>query len=131
LDRLGHDEIGIPVDDLLPAPAQGAVGIEVRAIDSKMKMLAAAIDDAPTHQCVSAERRLLMGLGGSCRSPIAALARLEGEEIYLRAEILSMDGAEVVRGERRFPAGQKEGPDLLARELLDKASSALRALFAP
>ena len=129
LDRLGHGDIGTPLDDLLPAPAQGAVGVEVRADNKKIGALIAAIDDEETHVCVSAERRLLEGLGGDCRSPVAALARIEGELVHLQAELLTQDGTETVRGEARFLAGDTEAPLALARKLISEASPALRTLF--
>jgi len=130
LDRLGHAEIGVVLDDFLPAPAQGAVGIEVRADDRRRIALIEAIDDAKTHACVAAERRLLVGLGGDCRSPVAALAELHGDEIYLRAVIMTGDGREMERGEARFASDDTETPGALARSLLDRAGPGLRALFA-
>ena len=130
LDRLNHPEIGVVLDDFLPAPAQGAVGIEVRASDPRTRAIVAAIDDRATHLCVSAERRLLEGLGGTCRSPIAALARLDGDEIHLRGEIISPDGAEVHRCDERFGCADRQAPLEIARCLLEKASPPLRALFA-
>jgi hydroxymethylbilane synthase len=130
LDRLGRSDCGVLLDDFLPAPAQGAIGVEVRSADRRVRTLVAAIDHRPTHLCVAAERRLLEGLGGSCRSPVAALAVLEGDEIRLRAEILTEDGAEVERCERRFPSGDSTVPLDLAREMLDRATPRLRALFA-
>ncbi len=131
LERLGHDEIGAVLDDLLPAPAQGAIGVEVRAADRRIRTLVAAIDDRATHLCVSAERRLLEGLDGSCHSPVAALAELDGGEIRLRAEIYSEDGREVEKGERRFGVGDSDAPLALAREMLGRAAPRLRALFGP
>lgn len=130
LERLNHADIGVVLDDLLPAPAQGAVGIEVRTSDRRTRSLIAAIDDRATHLCVAAERRLLEGLGGTCRSPIAALARLDRDKIHLRAEIISPDGGETVRCEERFAADDREAPLTLARALLGRASPGLRALFA-
>jgi hydroxymethylbilane synthase len=130
LERLGQGEIGTTVSDMLPAPAQGAVGVEVLAGNKRVRQLVEAIDHKQTHLCVAAERRLLEGLGGGCRSPVAALATMEGEEILLRAEILSNDGKEVERVETRFPAGDEQAPLALAREMLDRAAPSLRALFA-
>jgi len=130
LDRLNHAQTGAVLDDFLPAPAQGAIGVEVRSADRRVKTLVAAIDHRPTHLCVAAERRLLEGLGGSCLCPVAALALLEGGQIRLRAEILTEDGAEVERCDRRFPSGDEAAPLELAREMLDRAPSRLRALFA-
>ncbi|HEX8467737.1 MAG TPA: hydroxymethylbilane synthase [Allosphingosinicella sp.] len=129
LDRLNHPEVGIVLDDFLPAPAQGAIGVEVRSADRRVRALVSAIDHRPTHLCVAAERRLLEGLGGSCRSPVAALATLEGDQIRLRAEILTEDGVESERCDRRFSSGDDKAPLELAREMLDRAPTRLRALF--
>ena len=129
LERLGREEVGVVLDDFLPAPAQGAVGVEVRSDDRKMRAFVGGIDDEASHLCVAAERRLLEGLGGTCRSPVAALARLGRTNIHLRAEILTPDGREVRRAEARFVAEDRDAPLALARTLLDKASPALRALF--
>lgn len=129
LDRLGQSEVGSLIADMLPAPSQGAVGIEVLADSRSNRSYAKLIDHKPTHLCVAAERRLLEGLGGDCRSPVAALATLEGDEILLRAEILTNDGREMERGEIRFAAADDEAPLRLARTLLDRAGPALRSLF--
>ena len=130
LDRLGHPEIGVVLDDFLPAPAQGAIGVEVRAADRRTRALIAAIDHRDTHLCVAAERRLLEGLGGTCRSPVAALARIEDGNIRLRAEILTADGSLSESRDAVFPAGDGDAPLMLARALLDRAPPPLRALFA-
>ena len=130
LERLGRDDIGTPLSDLLPAPAQGAVGIEARADDAGMLGLLAAIDHKPTSLCVRAERALLAGLGADCRSPVAALAQIQAGQIHLRAEILSEDGSLCEAGEIVFPFHEQDAPRALARILLDRAAPALRALFA-
>jgi hydroxymethylbilane synthase len=130
LDRLGHPEIGIPLNDLLPAPAQGAIGIETLASSKKVAALVHAIDHAETSLCVMAERALLEGLGGNCRSPVAALAQREGDQIRLRAEILTPDGKEVERIDARFGAGDLQAPRELAVQMLEQAAPSLRGLFA-
>lgn len=131
LDRLGLADVGatIPVETLLPAVAQGAVGIECRADDERARELLAAIGHTDTQHCVLAERALLLALGGSCHSPIAALARPAGEDILLRAQILSEDGSEQVNDEALLPGGDPAGAMALGQRLLDRASPALRALF--
>ena len=125
LARLGRYDVGtaVPVETLLPAPAQGAVGIEARAEDAGTRDLLGAIGDAATFACVMAERALLAALGGTCHSPIAALAECRGGRIRLRAEIYGEDGAERVAGE------EVDDPAALAARLLGGASSALRHLF--
>ena len=129
LNRLGHPEIGAVIPDMLPAPSQGAVGVEVCGDNKRVHALIAAIDDRVTHLCVAAERRLLEGLNGTCHSPVAALAVIDGDLIHLRAEILTKDGRDSAHIEGRFPPGDGEAPLLLARQLLDRASPAVRALF--
>jgi len=129
LIRLGRDEIGhsVPVDDMLPAPAQGAVGIETLADRADLRALLGAIDDATTNACVSAERALLAALGADCRSPVAALAVRSGAGLLLRAEILTEDGSECRSGEALLL--QTGDAAALAARLLDGASPKLRALF--
>ncbi|MCW2389141.1 hydroxymethylbilane synthase [Sphingobium sp. B11D3B] len=133
LNRLGMAEVGatVPAEVMLPAVAQGAVGIECRADDERMRRLLAAISDAPTQTCVLAERALLLALGGSCHSPIGALARLAGAGVHLRGQILLEDGSEQVSGEIMLPTGDTAGAAALAAQLLEGASPALRSLFTP
>ena len=116
LDRLGIEE-GAPLD-LLPAPAQGAIGVEIAAGRDELRGLLAAIDHPPTHAAVRAERAFLAALGGDCHSAVAALA----QDGRLKAEILSADGSEIHAGEGP--------PEELAARLLDQASPKLRAMFA-
>ena len=130
LDRLGLEEIGTLITDMLPAPSQGAIGLEVNAASPEVRELVEAVDHEQTHICISAERRLLEALGGDCRSPIAALAQCEQGLIRLRAEILANDGSEVQRGETRFAPGDDRAPVALAQDLLGRAGPALRSLFA-
>nr|WP_047169254.1 hydroxymethylbilane synthase [Sphingomonas sp. Y57] len=129
LIRLGRDEIGhpIPIEEMLPAPAQAAVGVETLAERKDVRALLGVIDDAPTNACVSAERALLAALGGDCRSPIAALAIRSGAGLLLRAEIMTEDGSECRSGEAMLI--ETGDAAALARQLLDGASPRLRALF--
>jgi hydroxymethylbilane synthase len=129
LDRLGRPDVGapVPIETMLPAPAQGAVGIEARRDDAEVCGWLAAIDDSATSACVRAERALLARLGADCRSPVAALAVPVEDGWQLRAQILMPDGSESVEGEARI--GGPDGAATLAAELLDRASPALRAHF--
>lgn len=125
LDRLGEQTLGaaIPVETMLPAVAQGAVGIECRADDAATRAALAAIDHLPTHRCVDAERAFLAALGGSCHSPVGVLAEIRGDIIHLRGELLTEDG-------RVYRAGETDGsPETLARDLLADAPPELAALF--
>jgi hydroxymethylbilane synthase len=129
LDRLGRPEVGTPiaVETMLPAPSQGAVGIETLAAGTDIRALLAAIDHPETSLCVAAERALLAALGADCRAPVAGLATLEGGRIRLRAEIISEDGRECIADEAVIDA--PDDAAALARSLLARASPSLRAHF--
>jgi hydroxymethylbilane synthase len=131
LDRLGQDDVGtaVTIETMLPAPSQGAVGIETLSANASIIALLETINHIDTFDCVMAERAVLAGLGGTCHSPIGALAVLEGDGIHLRAEILSPDGRETVVEDIRIARTDMGAAEALARTLLDCASPALRALF--
>ena len=125
LNRLGltqHIKQPIPPDVMLPAVAQGAVGIEIRTDDTETARLVAPLNDPSTALCVAAERAFLLRLDGSCRTPIAALAELDGSTLRLRGEILTPDGRQCHAGERvgSPQTGAVMGVEL-ASELLSKA----------
>ncbi len=125
LNRLGMAEIAqsaIEVEEMLPAVAQGAIGIERRKADNVIADILAAIHDRPTGERLAAERAFLTTLDGSCETPIAGLAIHHDAGLWLRGEILRPDGSEVIRGERRMgiPDAAAAGADL-ARELLAQA----------
>lgn len=132
LDRLGRSDIGVGIDCdvMLPAPAQGAVGIETRADDDRMRGWLGAIDHAPTHRCVSMERALLAALKADCHSPIGALATLDDEGVTIRAELLTEDGREHVEGQLTGAVGDLAMAEALAHDLLARAPAAVRRLFA-
>jgi len=133
LDRLGRTDVGtrIPVDVMLPAPAQGAVGIEARANDDATRGLLAAIDDRGTSLCVRHERALLAALGADCHSPVAALAIVSNDELRLRAALYAADGSAEVTAERIGRIGDFALAASLAAELLADAPLSIRRLFAP
>ncbi len=99
LNRLGMNEVpktAISEDDMLPAVAQGAIGIERRANDSRAAAMLEAIHDIPTGQRLAVERSYLAALDGSCETPIAGLAVLNGGTVDFRGEILRPDGSEII-----------------------------------
>ena len=125
LNRLGLAQLArgaIEVEDMLPAVAQGAIGIERRVGDARAEALLAGIHHGPTGLRLVAERAYLLRLDGSCQTPIAGLAVIEGDQIWLRGEILRPDGTKVITGEVRGPVvdGVALGTDLAA-ELLGRA----------
>ena len=106
LNRLKMDHVpktAIEVETMLPAVAQGAIGIERRVNDTRMADMLAAIHDGPTGQRLAAERSFLASLDGSCETPIAGLAVLEGSDIWLRGEVLRPDGSEAIDDAVRCP----------------------------
>ncbi|RKF18214.1 hydroxymethylbilane synthase [Altericroceibacterium spongiae] len=131
LERLGENGVGhgLDVQEWLPAPAQGAIGVEILGSDGAIKELIGAINDQNSATEVFAERSLLLALGGNCHSPIAALCESDGETIAMRAALFSPDGAERVDAALRFACEDSEGPARLARALLDKATPGIAAHF--
>ena len=128
LDRLAIEEGSpVPVETMLPAPGQAAIGIECRSDDGEMRGLLAAINHDDTCRAVRIERAFTRALGGSCHSPVAALAEVTPEGLRLRAEILSGDGAERI-AEDRMIADEAEA-EALAKAMLDRACPATRGLF--
>ncbi|MBO0766094.1 MAG: hydroxymethylbilane synthase [Hyphomicrobiaceae bacterium] len=103
----------VPVEEMLPAVAQGAIGVEIRAEDERMAALLSTINHEPTALAVTAERAFLARLEGSCRMPIAALGELAGGRFAFRGMILSPDGRACHRAHR---VGRPEEAIRLAEE---------------
>jgi hydroxymethylbilane synthase len=125
LNRLGlaeHIREPVSTDIMLPAVAQGAIAIELRADDAETAHLIAPLNDEPTALCVAAERAFLAKLDGSCRTPIAGLAEFNDNVIRFRGEILTPDGKQRLATERSGSAATalRLGEDAAA-ELLDRA----------
>lgn len=104
LRRLGLAGVAtsvIPVEEMLPAVAQGAIGIEARVGDTRMERLVAPLNHPPTEYCVRAERAFLAALDGSCRTPIAALAEISPDgDLRLRGQIVKPDGTQLFEAVR-------------------------------
>ena len=123
LDRLGRPDVGaaVPLDVMLPAPAQGAVGIEVRAGDAAARTHVSAIDHATTSRCIAAERALLAALRADCHSPVAALASIASGERFEDQTRSSRVGIEPAGNPyRETPAGHDPAHLILTAELLDE-----------
>ncbi len=131
--RLGlekHVRQHLPIEVMLPAIGQGAIGIECRSDDARVLELITPLNDAETQTCVLAERALNRRLGGNCQVPIAGCAQLSGAQLILRALVGRPDGGEIIRGELRGPRMEAEGLACrLAEDLLRRgAGEILKAL---
>lgn len=129
LVRLGleaHISQTFPLDDVLPAPAQGALAVQCRAADGAMRERLAALDHAPTRQAVTAERTMLHALGGGCSVPVGAVATVLGDGVSLTGVVFDMRGGPALRAHavRRDPV---EAGDAVARALLGLGAAALLA----
>jgi len=127
LNRLGlarHIKAPMDTDVMLPAVAQGAIGIEIRSDDLDTARLVAPLNDAATALCVAAERAFLAKLDGSCRTPIAGLAELRGGMLHFRGEILTPDGAQ-------SHATARNGPPQTALRLGEEAAAELLGRAGP
>jgi hydroxymethylbilane synthase len=123
LKRLGKIDRAsclVPIDQMLPAAAQGAIGIEIRLGDERMQAITAPINHTLTANAVHAERAVLAKLGGSCLTPVAAYAQIQGDGMQLAAKLFSLDGSQMVEAGITGPAadhlalGEAVGAQLLA-----------------
>jgi hydroxymethylbilane synthase len=116
LDRL--DAISEVLDPLqcLPAPGQGALAIECRADNVALVELLQSLDDPDSRACVLAERALLAALEAGCTAPVAALADVADDELYLRGVVAAVDGSDVMRQSLTGPVDE---PEALGRRLAD------------
>ena len=123
LNRLKMEDIitaPISTDEMLPAVAQGAIGIERREKDIKVATMLEAIHSSTTGLLLSAERAFLEALDGSCETPIAGLAEFKNENLRFRGEILKTDGSEVYSDEQLV---SKEDATLVGIEMAHKLLS--------
>ena len=127
LNRLGLEEVAqsaINPNEMLPAIAQGAIGIEWRQKDKQITELLERIHHKETGQRLSAERAFLAELDGSCETPIAGLAIIEGSSLKFTGQVLRTDGSESI-----FETGScniEDGPELgreIAQKILAQAGS--------
>ena len=133
LRRIGMGNVGtpIPLDVMLPAPTQAVIAIECRADDALTAAMLTIVDDHSTQAIIRAERAFTAALGGSCHSPVAALAELVDGKIRFRAQLLSEDGRDQLKDEAVFECGDHETPRQLALSMLEKSPDSIRSLFTP
>jgi hydroxymethylbilane synthase len=84
----------LPLDDFPPAPGQGAICVETRIGDQRIGRFVAPLHDAVTAAALDCERAFLAALDGSCRTPIAGYAHIDGDRLYFSGMILRPDGSE-------------------------------------
>ena len=112
----------------LPAPGQGALGIEVLAGDATMAAVVAPLNDAMTAHCVKAERALSRALGGSCQVPLGGYAVIDNGQLWLRGFVASVDGRRMVAAEIRGNPADDEALGLqLAADLRAQGADAILA----
>ena len=99
-----HITAVMEVADMLPSPAQGAIGLQIKADRNAVALLLEPLNHYETDVAVTCERAFMAALDGSCRTPIAGYAILEGKDIFFRGESLTLDGTQVFAAERRGPA---------------------------
>ncbi|MDR2111531.1 MAG: hydroxymethylbilane synthase, partial [Candidatus Accumulibacter sp.] len=104
----------LPPESLLPAPGQGALGIEILAARTDLAAWLAPLHDVAAARCVQAERAFSRALGGSCRIALGGYAVLDGEALWLRGSVASPDGRRVIAGEAR---GEWDDAEALGRQL--------------
>jgi hydroxymethylbilane synthase len=135
LERLGlqhHISHEFSVEEMLPAAAQGVLGIECPESNTELRSILQKLNDPVTQQTTSAERAIARVLGASCQSPVAAYASVDGETLTLSALVALPDGTRILKdsiGGNATSAeqlGESLGARLLgngARELLDSIES--------
>src|SRR5262249_16810934 len=111
LERLGLTACAteiLPREIMLPAVGQGALAIECRAADEAVRRLVEPLHDPRSGACVAAERAMLAALDGSCRTPIAALAEVEGDRLTIEGLLLKSDGSGELRHRLEGGLGEAE-----------------------
>ena len=128
VNRLELDEHithNLPFDVMMPAPGQGALGIQYRAGDAETQHLLKAIDHTPTRLAVTAERAFLGALGGGCSLPVGAFASVDGDNIQLQGVIAATDGSRVLRFSASGTDAQSLGETLAQKSLAEGAGDLL------
>ena len=119
LERLGMDEyISAELDfnEMLPAVGQGALGIEIRENDESIKSLIRKLNHEDTEMCVRAERAFLRRLGGGCKNPIAANAKIKGISLIIDGLVATEDGRYYYRS---TVYGSRNEPEKIGRKLAE------------
>jgi hydroxymethylbilane synthase len=134
LNRLGIDAPGmvrLAPPEFLPAVAQGALGLECREGDSRVRELSAFLDHPDTRDAVTAERAFLARLEGGCQVPIAGWGRLDGDRLTLTGLVADPEGRVVIRSEQSAPRAEAEslGRSLAENVLARGAADILKIAY--
>lgn len=122
LGLLGFKSDVLPLERMLPAPGQGALGVQCRA-DAESRRLLAPLDDAPTRLAVTAERAFLAGLGGGCSVPVAAYAGLHNGTLRLRGRVSAVGGGNQIDVAGEAPAQTVDDARRLGAALAEEAKA--------
>jgi len=120
----------LPVETMLPAVGQGALGLQIRKADTELAKACAVLNDATTAAEVTAERAFLRALGGGCRLPIAALGKLDGQILTLEGMVAATNGSTMIR--EKLSGTIKDAEEMgkkLAEIVLDKGGKRLMDLM--
>jgi hydroxymethylbilane synthase len=122
----------LPQEQMLPAIAQGVIGIETRAEDHETLRWLSHLQHTDTLSCLTAERKVMAMLEGNCHVPLAGYCTLHGEELHLRARIGSPDGATLLHAESRAHRDQALAlGEQVAQELLAQGGQHILDEFRP
>jgi hydroxymethylbilane synthase len=129
LSRLGLSEHVTEIlspQVMMPAVGQGALGLETRVDDVSTRSALAPLDDPTTHAAVTAERSLLLSVGGGCLAPVGGWGRREGDRLHLAGVVLSYDGRQRLAAEEIGLIGDaREIGQRVAQRLLDQGAGEL------
>jgi hydroxymethylbilane synthase len=120
----------LPVETMLPAVGQGALGLQIRKDDADLVKICARMNDTATAAEVAAERSFLRGLGGGCLLPIAALGKLDGQKLSLEGMLAAPNGTTVIR--EKISGTIKDAEEMgkkLAEIILEKGGTKLLDLM--
>ena len=118
----------LPIELFLPSAGQGALAVEIRALNQELSVLLSVVNDEPTWQSIQAERAFLSALGGGCRTPIAALGTVAANSLHLEGMVASADGSRTLRAAGDgSPADPEKIGRLLAERLLSLGAQELIA----
>ena len=119
----------LPIETMLPAVGQGALGLEIRDNDEVLKKILTKLNHEPTQREVTAERSFLLHLGGGCRLPIAAFAKIDGGQLFLEGLVAAPQGSNIIREKvKGDPAEAEEVGKKLAEIILERGGKKLLEL---